>query len=159
MAKKNAPNVEDDLLGGTPAAGDDLLGGDPAADKPAGKKAPAKKAAKPAAKADKPAAKTAAAKPAKADKPAKEAKAAPAKKGARAVGVKGQGKFFFPVESDEFKDLRKKLAAKKGAISTKEAAEAYSTDTWKVRLVMAHMVNKEGKGTLEKTGNVLVYTP
>lgn len=148
--KKSAAAADDDLLGGTP--GDDLLDSNAKPSKTKGKGKPAAKAAKgkpvaKAAKADKPAAKAA-----KADKPAAKAPRTPS--GPR--GAKGTGKFYFPVE--EMEALQKKVSSLKKPTSTKEIAEKFEVPTWRARLAAAALV-KNGKGTLEKSGSVLVFTP
>ena len=138
-AKKNAAAAgDDDLLGGAPTGsgggGDDLLGGTPA------KKAPAKKAA---------------------GKDAAPAKKAPAKKAPAKDAVvrseRGAGKFYF--DPEEKAALAKKIAASKKPISTKELAEKFEVETWKVRRAINEVLVPDGKGTVEKEGNALVYTP
>lgn len=141
MAKKSA---DDDLLGGAPSGGDDLLGGAPAKGKGKGKAAPAKKAAgKPAAKG------------AKAAAPAK--KAAKPKAEATERSARGEGKFYMTPE--EKADLAKKIGTLKSPVSTKELAEKYQVETWKVRRAINEVLVPENKGKVEKVGNVLQYTP
>jgi hypothetical protein len=180
--KKPEAEGADDLLGGTPPA-DDLLAADAKPTKAKGKagKAPSK-AAKPAGKAAKPAGKATPAKPA--SKPAAKAagKAAPAKgkpaegegkpaakaakkaaakfpkapKGGGARGVRGQGAFY--PDPAIMEPLKKQVAQVKKAMTTKELAEKFNVKTWQARLAAADLV-KNGKGKLEKSGSVLVYTP
>lgn len=152
MAKKStAPaGADDDLLGGKPD--DDLLGG---GSKPAAKKAAAKKAPSAPAKAAKPAAKaTAAEAPAKPAKAPKAPKAEPTTR-----GPKGTGKFYFPKDSDEFVSLKKQIGGLKKEATTKDLAEKYQTETWKVRLVAKELVEVDGKLGWTKVGNVLSLAP
>jgi hypothetical protein len=132
------------------ATDDDLLGGAPADAAPA-KKAAAKKAA-PAKKA----ATKAAAKPAA---PAKKAAAKP-KAVAEPAGersARGAGKFY--MDPEEKATLAKQIGANKKPVTTKELAEKHEVETWKVRRAINEVLVPEGKGSVEKQGNVLVYKP
>lgn len=149
MAKKSVPVDENDLLAGV---GDDPLSD--AAPAKTGKSKPAAKEAVFAAKAAKPAAKAAAA---PAAKPAKAPKAPKEEATERTVTERGAGKFY--MDADERADLAKKISANKKPISTKDLAAKYETDTWKVRRAINEVLVPDGKGSVEKVGNSLVYTP
>lgn len=139
----------DDLIGDTPAAPA------PKADKPP-KPAKAAKSAK--AKPAKPA-KAAKAAPAPA-KAAKKAAAKPAKKApSGAKGTRGEGKFYFPVDSDERNKLKKTIVAKlKGTVTTKQIAEKLGVETWKVRLVVKEAA-AEKLLKFKKDGATLTVSP
>lgn len=152
MAKNTKPaDSGDDLLGGS--GGDDLLG------------APAAKRATKKAEAAAPAAKKAAAKPAKAEAAApapaaKKAAAKPAKAEAAAPSTaapRGTGKFYMSVEDKEA--LAKKIGTSKKAATTTELAEKFEAATWQVRRAINEVLVPAGKGTVEKVGNALTYTP
>jgi hypothetical protein len=124
------------------AADDDLLSGAPSDAAPA-KKAAAKKTA-PAKKA--------------------AAKSAPAKKAAKPKAeptgersARGAGKFY--MDPEEKAALAKQIGANKKPVSTKELAEKHEVETWKIRRAINEVLVPEGKGTVEKQGNVLVYKP
>lgn len=158
MASKKSTAASDDLLGGAP--GDDLLGGDPAEAKPARKtKAKAKPAeAAPAAEA-KPARKTKA-KAAEAAEPEAKPARKPKARAAAAEGdrtPRGQGKFYYAME--EKAALAKRISGLKKPMSMTELAEKFEVETWQARRAVNEILVKEGKGTCEKVGTTLVYTP
>ena len=63
------------------------------------------------------------------------------------------------IDPDEKAALAKKIGAGKKPISTKELAEKFEVPTWQVRRAINEILVPEGKGAVEKTGNVLTYTP
>jgi DNA-binding XRE family transcriptional regulator len=63
------------------------------------------------------------------------------------------------MDPDEKDSLAKKIATSKKPISTKELAEKYEVPTWQIRRAIAEILVPNGKGSTEKVGSSLTYTP